>query len=115
MICSNIDDDLFEPTRQWLGTPFEWVVTAQYCRSYKPNPRHFRVALALLDLPASRVLHVAESRYHDIAPARAMGMTSVWINRHSTRPGSSASGSADAVPDVTLPDMASLASLLNAR
>lgn len=97
-ICSNIDDDLWRGTHRALGVPLDRVVTAEFCRSYKPDPRHFRVALALLDLPPSRVLHIAESRRHDIAPAKALGFQTVWVNRHRGRP--SASGAADAVPDL---------------
>ena len=48
-VISNIDDDLFRATRRTLDAPMGWAVTAEYCRSYKPNPRHFRVALALLE------------------------------------------------------------------
>jgi 2-haloacid dehalogenase len=111
-IVSNIDDDLFEYTRPKLGVQFDRVVTAQLCRSYKPHPRHFKVALALLDLPPQQVLHVAESRYHDIAPARKLGLTTVWVNRHASRPGPSASGDAAAEPDAQVPDLAALAALI---
>jgi 2-haloacid dehalogenase len=110
VICSNIDDDLFVPIRERLGAPIEWVVTAQYCRSYKPGLRHFRVALALLDLPPGKVLHVAESLYHDVAPARSLGIAAAWVNRRAARGGTpGASGSADAAPDAVFPDLASLA------
>lgn len=114
VICSNVDDDLFEATQEALGVEFERVVTASYCRSYKPDPRHFRVALALLDLPASRVLHVAQSRFHDIAPARALGMRTAWINRTSRRPGVGVAPPppAGSEPDLELPDLASLARLV---
>ncbi|CAG1009177.1 2-haloacid dehalogenase [Phycisphaerales bacterium] len=83
VICSNIDDDLFAATHEKLATEFEWVVTAEYCRSYKPDPRHFRVALALLGLRPDEVLHAAQSRYHDIAPAVRMGFRAAWVNRDS--------------------------------
>jgi 2-haloacid dehalogenase len=89
-VLSNIDRDLFEDTAPKLGVELDELVTADFCRSYKPDPRHFRVGLAMLGLPASRVLHVAESLVHDIAPARAMGFTVVWINRRGSRgPGAS--------------------------
>ncbi len=112
VVCSNIDDDLFQATYGKLGIPLDRIVTAEYCRSYKPDPRHFRVALALLGLPPDRVLHVAESLRHDIAPAKALGMPTVWVNRHKHRPGPSASGSGDAVPDLEVPDLKSLAELI---
>lgn len=86
-VLSNIDDDLFEPILSTLENPFAVVVTAQQVSSYKPNPAHFQVALQRLGLAPEQVLHVAESRYHDIEPASAMGMPNVWVDR-----GSSASG-----------------------
>lgn len=113
VVCSNIDDDLFEATAEKLDVPFEYVVTASYCRSYKPDPRHFRVALALLDLPPRRVLHVAQSRYHDIAPAGAMGLPTCWVNRPSVlaNRGVTPAGAAGE-PDMKTTDLATLASML---
>ena len=112
-ICSNIDNDLFEGTRVKLGAPIDHVITAQACGSYKPNPRHFRLALAMLKLPAKRVLHVAESRRHDIEPAKALGFQTAWVNRHKGRPGQSASGSGNAVADLEVGSLDELADVLN--
>jgi 2-haloacid dehalogenase len=111
-ICSNIDQDLFEGTRPNLGAPIERVITAQACGSYKPNARHFQLALAMLKLPPSRVLHVAESRYHDVEPAKKLGFQTVWVNRHKIRPGPSASGSSDATPDLEVDSLEELAEVL---
>ena len=78
-ILSNIDDDLLAGTRKHLGVPFEFVVTAQQVGSYKPAPAHFTVARQRIG--AARWLHVAQSLFHDIQPARAHGIPAVWINR----------------------------------
>ena len=43
------------------------------------------------------VLHVAQSRFHDILPATALGLDTVWINR----PGLSAAKRVDAEPTWT--------------
>lgn len=107
-VLSNIDRDLFEDTAPKLGVELDELVTADQCRSYKPCPRHFRVGLALLDLPASRVLHVAESLVHDVAPARALGFTTVWINRRGDRgPGASGPGRG-VTPHAEFPSLAAL-------
>jgi 2-haloacid dehalogenase len=111
-ICSNIEDDLWRGTHEAIGIPLPLVVTAQSCRSYKPDPRHFRVALALLDLPPHKVLHVAESRRHDIEPAKRLGFRTVWVNRHTDRPGPSASGQSDAVADLEVASLDELAGIL---
>ena len=78
-ILSNIDDDLLAGTRKHLGVAFEFVVTAQQVGSYKPAPAHFTVARQRIG--AARWLHVAQSLFHDIQPARAHGIPAVWINR----------------------------------
>jgi 2-haloacid dehalogenase len=89
-VLSNVDADLFEGVRGRLGADLDEVVTAALCRSYKPDPRHFRVALALLDLAPDQVLHVAESVVHDVVPARGLGIPCVWVNRRGSRgPGAS--------------------------
>ena len=69
-IVSNVDDDLFAGSAAQLGVDFAEVVTAQQVRSYKPARAHFDEVLTRLDLPRDRVLHVAQSLYHDIAPAK---------------------------------------------
>jgi 2-haloacid dehalogenase len=108
-IVSNVDDDLFAGVARRLAVPFDAVITAQQVRSYKPAPAHFLRALKTLRLPAERVLHVAQSRFHDVAPARALGFTTVWVNRRSGREGPGATPEAGAVADLQIPDLASLA------
>jgi 2-haloacid dehalogenase len=107
-ICSNIDDDLFADTQPKLGVQPTWVVTAQYCRSYKPRSRHFRVAMGLLELAPDQILHVAQSKYHDIAPAKRLGMRTAWINRASAVPDIGVAPPTDVVPDLHFPDLATL-------
>jgi len=44
--------------------------------------------------------------------AKRLGLTSVWINRRAGRTGDGATPQAQAVPDLELPDLRSLADLL---
>lgn len=111
-ILSNIDPDLFAQSLPKLGLRPEVVVTAADTRSYKPAPGHFEQALDRLGLPRDRVLHVAQSLYHDIAPARALGFSTVWVNRRAGRPGSGATYPASAIPDLEVPDLATLAAMV---
>jgi 2-haloacid dehalogenase len=109
-VLTNCDDDLFAASNRRLGVEFDWVVTAQQVGSYKPNRRNFEVALATLALPRERVLHVAQSLFHDHVPAKAVGLATVWIDRRHARPGSGATPRAAAVtPDATYPDLAAFA------
>ena len=85
-VISNVDDDLFTGTAAALGIDFDAVVTAQQVGSYKPSLGHFHAAAACMAVDADAWLHVAESLYHDIAPANQLGIASVWVNR-ATRGG----------------------------
>ncbi len=108
-VVSNVDDDLFAESAERLGVRFDVVVTAEQVGSYKPSPEHFHEALRRLALPRDRVLHVAQSLYHDIAPARRLGIRSVWVNRRAGREGSGATPPSDARPDLEVPDLGTLA------
>src|SRR5215210_2066808 len=108
-VITNCDDDLFASSRPRLGVDWDWVVTAQQVGSYKPNPRNFEFAFETIDVPRTRILHVAQSLFHDHVVAKRLGMSTVWINRRHDRPGSVATPATDATPDLEFPDMASFA------
>jgi 2-haloacid dehalogenase len=109
VILSNVDDDLFATTNALLGIEFDAIITAQQVGSYKPNPQNFTTALQRLAVPVSQVLHVAQSLYHDHAPAKALGFTTVWVNRASRLPGVGLALPSTATPDLTVPDLQTLA------
>lgn len=110
-ILSNIDDDLFADTAPLLEVPFAWAVTAQQVGSYKPAPGHFLEIQRRSGLAPARILHVAQSLFHDVAAARPQGFATVWVNRRGERPGSGATPAADARPDLEVPDLTTLADL----
>lgn len=110
-ILSNIDDDLFAYSAQRLQAPFDWVITAQQLRSYKPSLNNFHQAIARLGLPRERILHVAQSLFHDIAPAKSLGLSTVWVNRRHGQAGFGATPPAEAQPDLEVPDLQTLAKL----
>lgn len=80
-ILSNIDDDLLRGTLERVGVEFDWVVTAQQVKSYKPAPAHFREALRRVGGDHDRLLHVAQSYFHDVRPAAGLRIANVWVNR----------------------------------
>lgn len=110
-VISNIDDDLFAGTRKHLGVDFDAVVTAEQARSYKPSIHNFNLALRALALSPEHLLHAAQSVYHDVVPARSLGISTVWVNRKSARPGVGAVRAAVGQPDLEVPDVATLAEL----
>jgi len=109
-IVSNIDDDLFAQSARLLRVPFDWVITAERVQSYKPALRNFQAALEHIGHPQSRVLHIAQSLYHDIAPAQQLGLSTVWVNRRHGQIGAGATPVAQATPDLEVPDLAALVS-----
>jgi 2-haloacid dehalogenase len=104
-VISNVDDDLFGLTQRTLGIRFDHIVTAEQVGTYKPARDMFDAALRALDGP---VLHVAQSRYHDVQPAMALGLDAVWINRS----GPSAAKDVDVTPTATFTDLRALADAL---
>jgi 2-haloalkanoic acid dehalogenase type II len=83
-ILSNVDDDLLAGTRRLLEADFDPIVTAEQVRSYKPAHPHFVEGRRRLG--KARWLHAAQSYFHDVVPARALGIANAWVNRKSERP-----------------------------
>jgi 2-haloacid dehalogenase len=114
-VITNCDEDLFAASRARLGVNFDWVITAERVRSYKPSRRNFEAALAEIDAPRDRILHVAQSLYHDHVPAQDLGLFTVWIDRRRGRAGHGATPPADAVPDLVFPSLKALADAADGR
>jgi 2-haloacid dehalogenase len=111
-IISNIDDDLFAFSAQRLQVEFDWIITAQQAKSYKPSLNNFHLAFERIGLPQNKILHVAQSLFHDIVPAKALGLSTVWINRRYNKAGFGATPPAQAQPDLEVPDLQTLAAKL---
>ena len=108
-VITNCDDDLFAASNARLGVEFDWIITAEQARGYKPRTENFAFAFERIDVPRERILHVAQSLFHDHVPAKALGMTTVWIDRRAGREGGGATPPAAAVPDLTFADLAGFA------
>jgi 2-haloacid dehalogenase len=113
-VITNCDDDLFERSRRRLGVDLAVVVTAQQARSYKPDSRNFEMAFEQLGVPREQIVHVAQSLYHDHVPARRLGLASVWVDRRGARSGPGATPPAQASPDLVVPNLRSLADVVEA-
>ena len=111
-VISNVDDDLFAFSQGRLGVEFDEVVTAQQVGSYKPDARNFELVLRRLALPTDAILHVAQSLFHDVAPAKRLGFATVHVNRVSPHGGSGATMPVSARPDLEVPDLRSLAEMV---
>ncbi len=118
VIVSNVDRASFLLTQKRLGAEFDAVVTAEDVQTYKPATAHFTRALEIAagwGVARSEVLHVAQSLYHDHAPALALGFQTVWINRRRGKSGTGATPTTDAPvkPTWEAPDMTTLAEMLD--
>jgi 2-haloacid dehalogenase len=114
IILSNVDRHSFAASARRLGVTFSSVLTAQDIGSYKPSPANFTALLAeaaRLGIGAGRLLHVAQSLFHDHVPAQQAGLPTAWINRRKGRPGLGATPAppAPVVPDWEFPSLAAMA------
>lgn len=113
VIISNIDDDLFAFTAKRLGVLFDFVITALQAKSYKPSTHNFEFAFEKTGIPRDKILHVAQSIYHDIVPAKALGLSTVWVNRRHDQAGFGATLPASSQPDLEVPNLETLAKLVS--
>lgn len=89
-VLTNADDDLFEITHRSFTAPFNLFVTAERVRGYKPEPWLFRAFERLTRVERGNWVHVGSDWYHDIAPAQALGVPRVWLDRDGVAPSGAA-------------------------
>lgn len=114
VILSNVDRASFARSNEKLGVTFDTIITAQDVGSYKPDPRNFDHtinALAEMGIPKSKILHTAQSLFHDIVPAKRTGLKTMWINRRKGKKGGGATAPTEAVrPDFEVASLAEFVS-----
>jgi 2-haloacid dehalogenase len=84
-VLTNSDRDLIDASLESIGVPFDAAVVASEIDSYKPAHRHWRVFYETTEADPQLHVHVAQSHFHDIAPASELGLRTVWINRLGER------------------------------
>lgn len=103
-VVSNVDRASFARTAPKLGVTLDGLVTAEGVGAYKPDERMFRRALEVAagwGIAPAEILHVAQSLFHDIAPAKRLGLATVWVDRRAGRPGGATPKAAERVmPDL---------------
>ncbi|PSQ95310.1 MAG: haloacid dehalogenase type II [Bacteroidetes bacterium SW_9_63_38] len=108
-VVSNVDDDLFEETARHFSVSFDTVVTGEQVGRSKPALDPLATAFSRLGAPPNRVLHVAQSVYHDLNPAGRLGLACVWVRRYDGR---FTDAEPRTAPAATVPDLATLADML---
>jgi 2-haloacid dehalogenase len=104
-VLSNTDRDLLDASLERIGIEFELAVVASEIGSYKPLSGHWDEFFARSGAARDRHVHVGASLFHDIAPASALGLRTIWINRLGETP--------EPQPDVELRSLAGLADALD--
>jgi 2-haloacid dehalogenase len=105
-ILSNTDPEYLDASLELIGIPVDETVVASEIGSYKPAPAHWEIFSSRTGADPAGHVHVAASLFHDIEPAAALGIPSVWINRL---------GESSPVPKAAeLPDLSALPTTLEA-
>jgi 2-haloacid dehalogenase len=104
-ILSNTDRDLLDASLAQIGVEFDLTVVASEIDSYKPSPGHWEEFFVRSGADRDRHVHVAASLFHDIGPASALGLRTIWINRLGEE--------AEPQPDVELHSLAGLSDHLD--
>ena len=103
-ILTNSDRDLIEASIAAIGVPVDVAIVASEIGSYKPAHSHWHAfADQVGRLPD---VHVAQSHFHDVVPATALGIPTIWVNRLGER--------AEPAPSRELPTLEGLADALDA-
>lgn len=102
-LLTNCDRDLIALTQRRLPVPLDAVVTAEDAGAYKPAHDHFHRFEQSHRVPRDRWVHVAQSWFHDIVPARDLGIRRVWVDRLQE---AGQGGHDPAAADAVLPDLA---------
>ena len=98
-VISNVDDDLFEKSERAIGVEFDYVVTAQRARAYKPSLKVFEYAQKVFGVSKGDWIHVGQSVFHDIIPARSFGLRTILVRRRGFGATPRVEGEADHVVD----------------
>jgi len=105
-ILSNTDRDYVDASLELIGIPFELSIVASEIGSYKPGHRHWEAFFErAAGADRARHVHVGASLFHDIEPAQALGLRTIWINRLGEEP--------EPQPDVELRTLAGLGGALD--
>jgi 2-haloacid dehalogenase len=80
-IISNVDNDLFELTKKKFEFEIDYIITSEMVKAYKPSKIVFEYALKVFNSNKDEILHTAQSYYHDIIPAKELGIKTAHIKR----------------------------------
>ena len=104
-MLSNTDRDLLDASLARVAVPIELSIVASEIGSYKPSAGHWDEFFERSGAQRERHVHVGASLFHDVAPAAALGLRTIWVNRLGEAP--------EPQPDVELHSLDGLAESLD--
>lgn len=105
-LLSNGDRPVMEKIVTYTQLNLPEMVFSGDVRSCKPRREIFEEALSRLGVKAEEALYIGDSLTYDVAPAAALGINTVWVNR-GRRP-----LSGDIQPDMVVSDLAEIRRLI---
>jgi 2-haloacid dehalogenase len=105
-IFTNSDDNLIAPTVARIGVPFDYVITAEQARAYKPSPQLFEYAYQTMGVTPDETVHVAMGMYWDMKARHELGLRGIWVNRRGE------AGNPDWLPYAEVTDLSGATALL---
>ncbi len=118
MVVSNVDEQSFQRTASKLGVVLDGLVTAEEVGAYKPDRRMFEKAMARAagwGVKKGEIVHVAQSLYHDVEPAKELGLRTVWVDRRGGKSGGATPvAGKNAKPDLRVGSLAELVEIQRA-
>lgn len=104
-ILTNCDNGLFAQTAARFPGVIDMLITSEEVGSYKPALGHFEAFEARSGVLRDRWVHAAVSWFHDMRPAKELGIRRVWVDREHT-------GQDPSICTAHIHDMASLPEVL---
>ena len=105
-LLSNGDRPIMEKIVTYTQLNLPEMVFSGDVRSCKPRREIFEEALSRLGVKAEEALYIGDSLTYDVAPAAALGINTVWVNR-GRRP-----LAGDIQPDMVVSDLAEIRRLI---
>ncbi len=81
-IISNTERDLINITLAGMEDLFDYIVTAEDTKFYKPNEMAFIEALKIMDVKKDEILHISSYPAYDLETAKKLGIRNMHLNRY---------------------------------
>lgn len=105
-IFTNSDDDLVAPAVAHIGLSFDYVITAEQAKAYKPSRQFFEYAYRTMGVTKDETVHVAMGMYWDMKARHELGLRGIWVNRRGE------TGNPDWLPYAEVSNLSGAAALL---